>query len=58
MAADRGRMVSWIYCIPVLLLTDVMLYVRYWQQFAQRYYFIDYGFTTGWMMAYKLRSGR
>lgn len=48
-------MVSWIYCIPALLLTDVMLYLKYWKQFARRYYFCNYGLTVGWMMAYKLR---
>lgn len=47
---------AWIYILPIFLLTDTLLYTKYWKQFARRYYFVNYGIGTGWMMAYKLRK--
>lgn len=47
---------TWIYIIPIFFLTDALLYMKYWQQFAKRYYFVDYGIGMGWMIAYKLRN--
>ena len=46
---------TWIYLILVFFLTDILLYARHWKNFARRYYFVDYGISYGWMMAWKLR---
>lgn len=47
---------AWIYIIPIFFLTDILLYIKYWQAYARRYYFIDYHPTVGWAMVYKLRK--
>lgn len=46
---------TWIYILPIFLLADTMLYLKYWKQFARRFHFMNYGIAVGWMMAYKLR---
>lgn len=47
---------TWVYIIPLFFLTDVLLYTKYWQLFAKRHYFLNYGVAVGWMMAYQLRK--
>lgn len=47
---------SWVYIMLIFILTDVMLYLKYWKQFARRFYFMNYSIAVGWMMVYKLRS--
>lgn len=47
---------TWIYLIPILFLTDILLYLKYWLPFAKKFYFLDYGIGVGWRMAFMLRK--
>jgi hypothetical protein len=47
---------TWVYIIPIFFLTDALLYLKYWQLYAKRFHFVNYGVAVGWMMAYKLRQ--